>query len=53
MWVTCETTGCGNGGKPIELVDPAENVICGPCGQPITDKSTTAPALPEEMPTWD
>lgn len=53
LWATCLTPDCVNEGEPVQLTDPEMLVICGPCGQPITDKSTTAPALPEEMPTWD
>ena len=35
---TCHTEGCENNGIGIEIVDPADTVICGPCGQEITDK---------------
>lgn len=50
-WLTCHTQGCGNEGVPIELDiidpetgEPVSSVLCGPCGQPITDVSDTAPA---------
>jgi hypothetical protein len=36
--VTCRTTDCENVNIGIELVDPAPNVYCGPCGIEITDK---------------
>jgi hypothetical protein len=36
--VTCHTVGCENKDIGIEVVDPVETVICGPCGQEITDK---------------
>jgi ribosomal protein S27E len=36
--VTCHTDGCENAGIPILFIDPADTVICGPCGQEITDK---------------
>ncbi|HEY7487131.1 MAG TPA: hypothetical protein VH912_21930 [Streptosporangiaceae bacterium] len=47
--VTCHTEGCDNNGVPLQLdltvYDPdtgqpagtTSTVICGPCGQPITD----------------
>lgn len=37
--VTCHTQGCGNAGKPVEVYVPDKDpqVICGVCGQPITD----------------
>ena len=35
---TCHTDGCENNGIGIEILDPADMVICGPCGQEITDK---------------
>jgi hypothetical protein len=36
--VTCHTTGCENENISIELIDPEPTVICGACGQEITDK---------------
>lgn len=36
--VTCHTDGCENADVAIPFVDPADTVICGPCGQVITDK---------------
>lgn len=36
--VTCHTEGCENEGIAIPFIDPAETVMCGPCGQIITDK---------------
>jgi hypothetical protein len=52
--VTCHTDGCANNGIPIELdltyTDPdtgetvtVGGVICGPCGQPITDIEEASP----------
>lgn len=45
--VTCRTEGCGNEGHGIEIDMtapdddgndvPVDSVICGVCGQPITD----------------
>ena len=42
--LTCHTTGCSNAGIPIDLdiVDPetgqpVDVVVCGACGQSITD----------------
>ena len=36
--VTCHTTGCENENIGIEIIEPLEIVICGPCGVEITDK---------------
>ncbi len=44
--VTCHTTGCENENIGIEFVDPADTVICGPCGQEITDKVEVVPEAP-------
>lgn len=38
--VTCGTDGCGNAGIAIEVLRPDDNpgaVVCGACGQEITD----------------
>lgn len=38
--VTCETDGCANAGHaiPLHVADePNPAVVCGVCGQPITD----------------
>jgi hypothetical protein len=45
--VTCHTSGCENENIGIEFVDPADVVICGCCGQEITDK---VEVVPEEAP---
>ncbi len=41
--VTCRTAGCANAGIAITLSVPTEpatpNVMCGVCGQPITETS--------------
>ena len=36
--VTCHTAKCENSNIAIPFEDPADTVICGPCGQEITDK---------------
>lgn len=36
--LTCSTNGCENFGVSIEVTDPQEICLCGPCGQEITDK---------------
>ena len=36
--VTCRTENCENAGYGILLTDPEDLVICGPCGEVITDK---------------
>jgi hypothetical protein len=42
--VTCHTEGCGNAEVAIDIsrLDDTIPVVCGPCGQPITDVSTAA-----------
>lgn len=52
MYATCHTPTCENQGVPILVPEDAETVVCGPCGQPITDLSTTPPELPTEVPSW-
>lgn len=40
--VTCTTEGCFNEGVPIEVPDdPNGVVICGPCGNQITEEEPT------------
>jgi ribosomal protein S27E len=36
--VTCHTSECENENIAIKFPDPADTVICGPCGNEITDK---------------
>lgn len=43
--VTCRTEGCENGGYTIILSRPGHSVICGPCGQPITDIDPPLPVV--------
>lgn len=55
--VICHTEGCGNEGVPIELattwtdeeggVHDVGAVICGACGQPITDITNPENTDPE------
>jgi hypothetical protein len=35
---TCHIENCGNSGHGIEILSPEDLIICGPCGQEITDK---------------
>lgn len=58
--LTCGTEGCVNHGITILLVGIGEIVVCGPCGQQITDIQTailgddTPPSPePEEEPGPD
>jgi hypothetical protein len=53
MHATCHTPACENAETPIPIPADPGDVVCGPCGQPITDLTATPPALPEEMPTWE
>jgi ribosomal protein S27E len=36
--VTCRTENCENANISIAFPNPQDLVICGPCGQEITDK---------------
>lgn len=45
--VTCHTVGCENDGIGIVIIEPGEIIVCGPCGQQITD---IVPPLPEPKP---
>ena len=40
---TCHTENCENNGIGIEILDPSPVVMCGPCGQEITDKVEVIP----------
>ena len=52
MYATCETPGCWNEMKPLEV--PADvTVMCGVCGQEVTSVEETVPVEPKEMPTWE
>lgn len=53
--VTCDTPGCENAGRPIEVADdPHAGVSCGPCGRwiihPPTDQETPPMTPPAEPP---
>ena len=39
--VTCKTTGCPNSFLAVDVISETfpENVVCGPCGNQITDIS--------------
>lgn len=52
MYAICHTEDCGNAGLGIQVPDDAGTVVCGPCGQQITDLSETSPELPMEVPSW-
>ena len=52
VYATCRTDGCLNALIPIDIQEGAATVVCGPCGQPITDLTDTPPELPTEVPTW-
>jgi hypothetical protein len=45
--VTCHTEGCENSSIGIEIVDPANTVICGVCAVEITDKVEVPPVAPK------
>lgn len=52
MHATCHTNGCENQGIPIPIPEDAGAVVCGVCGEPITDLATEPTALPTEVPSW-
>lgn len=53
-YATCSTPGCESAGVTIEVIrtSAAVPIVCGPCGQPITDLTDTPPELPTEVPSW-
>ncbi|MCQ9367944.1 hypothetical protein NQ036_06760 [Brevibacterium sp. 91QC2O2] len=53
IYATCQTPGCPEHGTQTELTDPMPIIVCGVCGQEITDKTSQPTPLPEEMPAWD
>ena len=54
VWSTCLTEGCINFGIPIHTVVPeGGDIICGPCGMPVTNIEVNGPVEPKEMPTWE
>lgn len=48
--ITCRTEGCENAGYTLVLTRPGHSIICGPCGQPITDIDPPLPDEPYSMP---
>lgn len=51
MYAKCHTVGCENQLVPIPVTGEVQ-VVCGPCGQPITDLTDTPSELPKEVPAW-
>lgn len=53
-WVTCETPACTSSGAPIRMQYPEDvtAVVCGVCGNQITNITDTAPETPTEVPQW-
>ena len=52
MFATCETVGCGNAYLPIQIPDDAVNVVCGPCGNPVTNITDIKPTEVTVLPGW-
>ena len=51
MFATCETPGCWNELKPLEV--PADvTVVCGPCGKPVTNITDIKPEEGTVLPQW-
>lgn len=42
--VTCRTEECANNGYTLILTSPGHTIVCGPCGETITD---VEPLIPE------
>ena len=53
MFATCHTPGCGNAGETLEVPDDVDAVLCGVCGQKITDVAEGPPEPVTEMPSWE
>lgn len=53
MYGTCENTDCVSYMYPCPLPDDYGTVICGPCGNPVTNIEVNGPVEPKEMPTWE
>ena len=52
MYATCETVGCENSYLPIPIPDDAINVVCGPCGVPVTNIADIKPTEGTVLPEW-
>lgn len=52
MYATCETAGCQNAYLPIQIPDDAVEVICGPCGNPVTNLTDIKPNEGTVLPEW-
>lgn len=52
MYATCETSGCGNAYKPVPLPADYGTVICGPCGNPVTNITDIKPNEGTVLPEW-
>ena len=52
MYATCETVGCGNAYQPILVPDTDMGVVCGPCGNPVTNITDIKPTEGQVLPGW-
>ena len=53
VWSTCLTEGCINFGIPIHTVVPeGGDIICGPCGMPVTNITDIKPEEGTVLPQW-
>ena len=43
--VICHTSKCANENILITILDPTEFIVCGPCGNEITDKNIIEPVI--------
>lgn len=52
MFATCETAGCVNSYQPIPIGETDGVVICGPCGEPVTNITDIKPEEGTVLPEW-
>ena len=52
MYATCETEGCENAYVPIPLPPDYGQILCGPCGNPITNITDIEPVEGQVLPEW-
>lgn len=52
IWATCGTPGCISQGTPIRVDEPETIVVCGPCGQPVTNITDIKPTEGTVLPEW-
>lgn len=52
-WATCTTDGCANRGLAISVItDEEATIVCGPCGNQVTDIADIKPEEGTVLPQW-